>query len=80
MPTYVYRCRKCDKTFTAVQGVNDEPLTECVYIDSDGPCIGGRVYRVIQPVGVTYNGSGFHCTDYGKSGRKAPSYKDYSSE
>ena len=68
MPTYVYRCRKCGHTFTDVQKITEPALTECIHIDSEGPCEGGEVYRVMQPVGIVFKGSGFYTTDYKRAG------------
>ncbi len=64
MPTYQYRCKDCELVFEASQRITDAPLTKCV------EC-GGRVARVIQPVGIIFKGSGFHVNDYPNSkGRK----------
>lgn len=65
--TYVYKCRNCQDTFEINQSIKEDPLTECT------KC-GGNIFRVMQPVGVTYNGSGFYTTDSRKSGR---SFSDY---
>lgn len=45
MPTYVYRCEKCNEVFEAKQGYEDPPLEDCPADD----CSGGKVRRVIQP-------------------------------
>ena len=55
MPTYVYECRTCAKSFEAEQSIKDAPLTDC-------EC-GGVVRRVIQPVGIAFKGSGFYVND-----------------
>jgi putative FmdB family regulatory protein len=67
MPDYLYKCNKCGKTWWDTQRITDPPHTECCYIDSDGPCVGGKVKRVIQPVSAIFKGSGFHVNDYPKS-------------
>jgi predicted nucleic acid-binding Zn ribbon protein len=36
--------------------MEDEPVKEC-------PECGGRVHRLIQPVGIIFKGSGFYVTD-----------------
>jgi putative FmdB family regulatory protein len=64
VPTYQYRCKDCELVFEASQRITDAPLTKCA------EC-GGRVARVIQPVGIIFKGSGFHVNDYPNSkGRK----------
>jgi len=65
MPTYVYQCRKCGEQFERVQRITDNPLTKC---ESNG--CRGSVFRVIQPVGIQFKGSGFHINDYGRGGRR----------
>ena len=61
MPTYVYECKTCEKSFEAEQRISEEPLQVC-------PCGSeGTVKRVIQPVGVMFKGSGFHINDYSAS-------------
>lgn len=77
MPTYVYRCRQCGHEFENNERINDSPMKTCPHYEGSEPICGGEVYRVIQQVGVSYNASGFHCTDYNKTGRKGASYKDY---
>lgn len=62
MPTYVYECSKCEKTFEVEQRIVDNPLTEC--------CCGsqGTVKRLVQPAGIMFVGPGFHVNDYSSSG------------
>ncbi len=56
MPVYTYECENCGERFEARQSFNDEPLTVC-------PTCEGKLYRVIQPVGIVFKGSGFYVTD-----------------
>ncbi len=64
MPTYHYRCSDCQVEYEVSQRITDEPLKKC------REC-GGKVTRVIQPVGIIFKGSGFHVNDYPNSkGRK----------
>src|SRR5512138_594855 len=66
MPTYVYECQDCGVRFERLQSYSDAPLRDC-------PECGGHVYRVIQPVGVIFKGSGFYVTDNkGKSSTGIP--------
>jgi putative FmdB family regulatory protein len=63
MPTYSYKCTKCDHRFEARQRFTDDPLTEC-------PVCGSPVRKVITPVGIVFKGSGFYVTD-NKNGKSS---------
>lgn len=57
MPTYDYKCEKCEKTFEYFQSMSDEPLKICK--ECQGPLkrlIGGGL-------GLIFKGSGFYVTD-----------------
>jgi putative FmdB family regulatory protein len=56
MPLYEYECEGCGVRFERRQHMEDEPVKEC-------PECGGRVHRLIQPVGIIFKGSGFYVTD-----------------
>ena len=56
MPTYVYECAKCGDEFELWQSFSDEPLKK------HAGC-GGKVTKVLQPVGIVLKGSGFYKTD-----------------
>jgi putative FmdB family regulatory protein len=56
MPTYSYRCTECGTAFDIQQAFTDDSLTEC-------PSCGGRLRKLFNTVGVTFNGSGFYRTD-----------------
>jgi putative FmdB family regulatory protein len=56
MPTYSYRCTECGTAFDIQQAFTDDSLTEC-------PTCGGRLRKLFNSVGVTFNGSGFYRTD-----------------
>ena len=56
MPTYSYRCTECGHAFDIQQAFTDDSLTEC-------PSCGGRLRKLFNTVGVTFNGSGFYRTD-----------------
>jgi putative FmdB family regulatory protein len=64
MPTYEYRCTRCNHTFEAVHAVG-ETVHRCERC-------GGPVRRVFSPPALIFKGSGFHITDY----RKTPSPAD----
>ncbi len=57
MPVYEYECRNCGIRFEHVQRMRDEPLRVCP------ECSEQALFRVIQPVGVIFKGSGFYVTD-----------------
>ncbi len=56
MPLYEYECKACGVRFERRQGFDEPPLRLC-------PECGGRVQRLIQPVGIVFKGSGFYVTD-----------------
>ncbi|HWM34268.1 MAG TPA: FmdB family zinc ribbon protein [Pseudolysinimonas sp.] len=68
MPTYSYRCTECGTAFDIQQAFTDDSLTEC-------PTCQGRLRKLYNTVGVTFNGSGFYRTDSRaaeKSGESKP--------
>jgi putative FmdB family regulatory protein len=64
MPTYEYKCKKCNGTFEFFQSMKDEPLKFC-------PKCKGELKRLIgagaPPI---FKGSGFYETDYKRSSAK----------
>jgi putative FmdB family regulatory protein len=58
MPTYVYQCRSCDKSFEIDQRISEPALTDC----SCGEA--GTLRRLVQPTAILFKGSGFHVNDY----------------
>jgi putative FmdB family regulatory protein len=56
MPTYEYRCERCDHSVEVVQSFTDAPLTTC-------ESCGGQLRKVYAPVGIVFKGSGFYKTD-----------------
>lgn len=68
MPTYSYRCTECGNAFDIQQSFTDDSLTEC-------PSCHGRLRKLFNTVGVTFNGSGFYRTD----SRSTPSESSSSS-
>lgn len=74
MPTYEYRCEKCEKIFEVFQSMKDEPLSTCTQ-----EFCGGKVKRLIGTgAGLIFKGSGFYITDYRSSGYKEAARKDSS--
>ena len=58
MPTYEYKCNKCEERFDLFQKMNDKPIENC-------PFCKGNVTRLIgSGIGIIFKGSGFYETDY----------------
>jgi putative FmdB family regulatory protein len=72
MPTSVYECAKCGDEVEAWQSFTDEPLKR------HSGC-GGKLQKVLQPVGIVFKGSGFHRTD-SRNGSRRSSSSDGSSD
>ena len=73
MPTYEYRCEKCEQIFEAFQSMKDEPFKICpkelCRQDTWGK---GTVKRLLGTgAGLLFKGSGFYITDY-----RSPGYKE----
>lgn len=60
MPVYTYACTSCGADIERRQSFSDAPLTIC-------EVCGGKLRRVLHPVGVIFKGSGFYNTDNRKS-------------
>jgi putative FmdB family regulatory protein len=63
MPTYTYRCENCGHQFDIYQGFTDQPLKACP------KCKKRVLYKIYQPSGVSFKGSGFYVTDKRSSSR-----------
>jgi putative FmdB family regulatory protein len=79
MPTYEYVCHKCDEHLEVYQSFSEPPLKR-----HTGGC-GGRLTKVLAPVGIVLKGSGFYKTDSSDSSRskskeRAESASDTKSE
>jgi putative FmdB family regulatory protein len=70
MPTYVYECAKCGEELEAWQSFADVPLTR------HSGC-GGKLTKVLQPVGIVLKGPGFYRTD-NRNGKSNGSRSDKS--
>ena len=66
MPTYSYRCTECGNAFDIHQAFTDDALTVC-------DVCGGRLRKLFNTIGVTFNGSGFYRTDSRGDGAKSGS-------
>lgn len=73
MPTYEYRCARCDELIEVYQSFSDAPLTK------HSGC-GGKLTKVLSPAGIVLKGSGFYKTDNrGKSSSGGSSSRSDSS-
>jgi putative FmdB family regulatory protein len=66
MPTYEYRCEKCQGTFELFQSMKDAALESCpkekCRLETWGH---GKVKRLLGTgAGLIFKGSGFYITDY----------------
>lgn len=61
MPVYVYKNLRTGETFEVEQRITEPALTQ-------HPESGDPVKRLIQPVGISFKGSGFYVTDSRGSG------------
>lgn len=62
MPTYDYRCSKCGEDLEVYQTFSEEPLKR------HARC-GGKLTKVLSPVGIVLKGSGFYKNDSGSGSR-----------
>jgi putative FmdB family regulatory protein len=56
VPTYTYTCTACNDVIEKRQSFSDPPLTTCEQC-------GGKLRKVIHPVGIVFKGSGWYITD-----------------
>ena len=68
MPIYEYKCGN-GHVFDVMQKMSEDPLKECV------EC-GASVRKVLQPVGISFKGSGFYSTDYSRKVTKPEAAKE----
>lgn len=74
MPTYDYKCEKCERTFEYFQSMSDDPLTVCQECD-------GSLKRLIGGgLGIIFKGSGFYVTDNKSKNSNSSSPKENKSE
>lgn len=71
MPIYEYKCEE-GHIFDTMQKMSDDPLTSCI------EC-GAPVKKLMQPVGISFKGSGFYSTDYSSGKANTASSSDDSS-
>ena len=78
MPTYEYRCEKCNQTFEAFQSMKDKAYEICPKELCRQEVWGeGKVKRLIgRGAGLIFKGSGFYSTDYRSSNYKESAKKE----
>jgi putative FmdB family regulatory protein len=63
LPTYDYRCDRCERTFEVRQRISEDPLTTCERC-------GGPIHRLLAAAPFILKGGGWYVTDYPSEGRK----------
>ena len=63
MPTYDYRCDRCERTFEVRQRISEAPLTTCERC-------GSPIRRLLSAAPFILKGGGWYVTDYPSEGRK----------
>ncbi|MCP4051345.1 MAG: zinc ribbon domain-containing protein [bacterium] len=57
MPTYEYKCSKCNHCFEMFQSISADPLKDCPECD-------GNIQKVIgSNIAISFKGSGFYVND-----------------
>ncbi|HNX75906.1 MAG TPA: zinc ribbon domain-containing protein [Candidatus Rifleibacterium sp.] len=69
MPTYNYRCTKCEKIFDAFHSMMSTEPQHC-------PACGAAGNKLLSASSVIFKGSGFYSTDYRDSGYLEAKKKD----
>jgi putative FmdB family regulatory protein len=82
MPTYEYRCEKCNEIFEIFQSMKDDALQVCPQeqcrMESWGK---GKVKRLLGAgAGLIFKGSGFYTTDYRSQNYTEAAKKDSGSK
>ena len=69
MPTYSYRCTKCEKVFDSFHSMSCTDPQYC-------PVCGAEGTKLLSASSVIFKGSGFYSTDYRDSGYLEAKKKD----
>jgi len=64
VPIYEYVCKSCDHELEAIQGMSDEPLTDCP------ACGAAALERKISAAAFRLKGGGWYETDFKKDNRR----------
>lgn len=68
MPTYEYKCPKCQHEFEVIQKITAKSGAKC-------PRCGARAERQLSAAGLVFKGSGFYITDYKRAGEQNPEHE-----
>ena len=75
MPTYDYKCDKCEHTWELFQSIKADAVKTCP------ECKSRKARRVIGPgAGILFKGSGFYQTDYRSDSYKKAAAADKKSQ
>ena len=66
MPTYEYKCPKCETVFDVVQKMKEKPAAKCP------KCRSKAERQLSGGHGIHFKGTGFYETDYKRAGEKKP--------
>jgi putative FmdB family regulatory protein len=66
MPTYEYKCPRCETVFDVVQKMKDKPAAKCP------KCRAKAERQLSGGHGIHFKGTGFYETDYKRAGEKKP--------
>lgn len=66
MPTYEYKCEKCQNVFEVFQSISADPIKTC----PDEHCKGNVEKLISKGSGFVLKGSGFYQTDYKNQPKK----------
>jgi putative FmdB family regulatory protein len=82
MPTYEYRCEKCNQNFEMFQSMKDDALQVCPQAHCRMETWGqGKVKRLLGAgAGLIFKGSGFYITDYRSQSYSEAAKKESSSK
>ena len=82
MPTYEYRCEKCQETFELFQSMKDDAVQVCPQAQCRMETWGqGKVKRLLGAgAGLIFKGSGFYITDYRSQGYTEAAKKESGSK
>jgi putative FmdB family regulatory protein len=69
MPTFDFRCKKCDHVFEFTRPFGSKDTPKCP------ECGSKRTEKMISPPAVHFKGSGWYKTDSGSSKKSAPTPK-----
>lgn len=74
MPFYDYKCQSCGHQFEALQGINDDPLTQCP------ECNDHTLNKLVSAPAFSFKGSGWYKDLYGSSASKPAETKTSTTE